>query len=337
MPKKLSIQDVQDYITENDVNNECTLLSTEYKNSTTPLSLLCNRCGQVFTRDWAHLKRGRFSCTPCANKKPTRTNITIQDVRDFIEGNDANKDCLLLSEEYVNSATPLQLKCNICGQKFERDFAHIKRGRFRCAQCGIVAGAKRLVYSENEVDEIIAEKGYTRTGAYVNASTPFEVKCKRGHVTTLSFSHFLVGHSGCKQCANLERTGELSPNWQGGASEVIDQLRKSITEWKYKVFARDNYTCQITKSKKDLIVHHIISFCDLVKQASEETGIPVLRKISEYDNTDDFYRLEQRVRELHLIENGITMTRQIHDEFHKIYGKGNNNREQLEEFLSKHG
>jgi hypothetical protein len=34
------------------------------------------------------------------------------------------------------------------------------------------------------------------------------------------------------------------------------------------------------------------------------------------------------------ITNGITLCKKCHDEFHKIYGKYNNTKEQLEEFLS---
>jgi len=33
------------------------------------------------------------------------------------------------------------------------------------------------------------------------------------------------------------------------------------------------------------------------------------------------------------IDNGITLSKQAHNEFHKRYGRKNNNREQLDEFL----
>ena len=33
------------------------------------------------------------------------------------------------------------------------------------------------------------------------------------------------------------------------------------------------------------------------------------------------------------IDNGITLSKKAHDEFHKLYGKNNNTREQLVEFL----
>lgn len=334
MPKKLTIEEIQNFIKEKDINNDCVLLSTKYVNSTTPLLLQCNRCGQTFERDWAHLKRGRFMCTSCATKNTVRSKITIQEVKDFIIQNDVNKDCTLLSEVYINSTTPLRLRCNLCGQEFERDYAHIKRGRFRCAQCGIEAGARKLEYTIEDVDRALAEKGYIRKSNYTNASTPFIATCKRGHEVTLHFSHFLAGHSGCKHCADLDKTGPLSPNWLGGESEVIDKLRKSLINWKKAVLARDGYKCAITGKRNDLVIHHLTSFNTLVDLASKETGIPVLRKISDYQNLEDYNTLQIRVIELHHVNDGITLTKEIHDEFHRKFGKGNNNWEQFEEFTT---
>ena len=333
MPKKLTIKEIQNFILENDKDNSCTLLSTEYKNSTTPLEFLCNKCDSHFERDWAHLKRGRFTCQNCANKSQHRNKFTIQDVQNFINQNDINQECLLLSTEYINNSSPLKLRCNLCGRDFERDFAHIQRGRFRCPECGIVAGAKKLVYTQEDVDGKIGESGYTRVSPYINASTPFEVVCGRGHNTSLVFSHYLCGHSGCKKCADIERTGPGSPNWKGGENEVINTLRKGLSEWKKQVLKRDNYHCVISNSKEDLVIHHIIGFNQLVSKASEKSGIPVLYKIKDYENIEDFYKLQETLITLHETDNGVTLTRQIHNEFHKIYGKGNNNREQFEEFL----
>lgn len=260
MPKKITIEEIQNFIQENDKDNNCTLLSTEYKNSITPLEFLCNKCGSRFERDWAHLKRRRFSCQNCANKFQHKNKFTIQDVQNFINQNDVNHECQLLSTEYINNSSPLKLRCNLCGRDFERDFAHIQRRRFRCPECGIITGAKKLVYTQEDVDNTIGELGYTRIGPYINASTPFEVVCKRGHRTSLMFSYYLCGHSGCKKCADIERSGPNAPNWRGGENEVINTLRKSITEWKQQVLQRDNYCCAISGAKKDLVIHHIVGF-----------------------------------------------------------------------------
>ena len=94
-------------------------------------------------------------------------------------------------------------------------------------------------------------------------------------------------------------------NWKGGINPINDTIRKSSEYkfWRKEVFKRDNFTCQVSgQSGGDLIVHHINNFADF----------PELRTN---------------------IENGITMTKKIHKEFHKKYGVKNNTQEQLEKFI----
>lgn len=294
----------------------------------------CNSCGEIFYRDFAHLKRGRFKCEKCANKNNTPKNkFSIKDVQEYLLKNDINHECQLISTNYVNSITKLDFICNICGEPFQRDFNHIKRNRFRCEKCGEIAGARKNIYTKEYVQQEISKKGYIMTGEYKNAETPFSAKCSRGHDITLRFTYFLQGHSGCRRCAT---TGNNSWNWKGGESEVIEVLRKSIKQWKKDILARDNYKCVLSDEKKDIVIHHIISFNTLVSQASEESGIPILRKIADYENAEDFLILKEKLISLHKIENGITISRELHNKFHEIYGKGNNTIEQFNEFYNNY-
>ena len=337
MPKKLTIEDVKIFLKENDTNCECTLLSSEYINNTTPLKLKCNLCGEIYYRDYAHLKRGRYKCSNCSNKSRVFVNkSSIQEVKSFLEQYDIYHECTLISQDYINSTTKLELRCNCCGNIFYRDFNHIKRKRFRCEMCGELSGAKKLKYTEEQAKEILLQKGYKMTGQYINASTPFEAICSNGHQVNIILSHFLVGHSGCRICANKSISGENHYNWKGGESEVIDILRKSIKEWKKDVLARDNYTCCLTGSKTDLVVHHLIGFNTIVNESIQETKIPLLRKLSDYDDSKDFLLLKEAVLNKHTISIGITLAREVHDLFHSLYGKGNNTLEQFEEFYRRY-
>ena len=104
----------------------------------------------------------------------------------------------------------------------------------------------------------------------------------------------------------LDVSGENHYNWRGGVTTKNEKIRKSLEYklWRKSCFERDNFTCQISgESGGELVVHHINNFADY----------PELRTT---------------------ISNGITMTKKIHKEFHKIYGKRNNTKEQLEEFLA---
>ncbi len=104
----------------------------------------------------------------------------------------------------------------------------------------------------------------------------------------------------------LAHQGNKSHFWKGGITPVNKIIRNSIeySLWRNSVFARDGYTCQkygIIGEK--LHAHHILNF----------SQYPELR---------------------FAIDNGITLSKKAHKEFHKKYGKKNNTKEQLLEFLS---
>ncbi|MBC8428537.1 HNH endonuclease [bacterium] len=90
------------------------------------------------------------------------------------------------------------------------------------------------------------------------------------------------------------KLGNLNPNWH--SYKTNDERDDDRSHFKYKkfirnCFVRDNYTCQISgQYGGDLVVHHIHSYAKY----------PKVR----YD-----------------INNGITLSRKIHNEFHKKYSK----------------
>ena len=101
--------------------------------------------------------------------------------------------------------------------------------------------------------------------------------------------------------------GEKNHMWKNGVTPVNRKIRKSIEfkNWREAVFIHDNYTDQKTGIRGGVLhPHHILNFAQY----------PELR----FD-----------------VNNGITLSEGSHTLFHKYYGKINNTREQLEEFLNK--
>jgi len=99
--------------------------------------------------------------------------------------------------------------------------------------------------------------------------------------------------------------GEMCNFWKGGITPKNLRIRTSIEYrlWRESVFARDNYTCQKTVIRGcKLHAHHIKNFAQW----------PELR---------------------FAIDNGITFSKKAHNEFHRIYGKKNNNEKQINEFI----
>ena len=102
-----------------------------------------------------------------------------------------------------------------------------------------------------------------------------------------------------------KKIGIENSNWKGGITSINKLIRSSLEYklWRKSVFIRDNFICQKYGIKGgDLEAHHINNFLDF----------PELRLA---------------------IDNGITFSKKAHNEFHKRYGKRNNTKEQLEEFL----
>lgn len=129
------------------------------------------------------------------------------------------------------------------------------------------------------------------------------------HKKKLSIAHAGVPWSD-KQRANIPKSlcrREAHHHWNDKLTDEERLHRRKIVavkEWRDKVFKRDNYICQIsTKTGKGLIAHHL----------------------------DGWNKFPEKRFD---VDNGITISKQYHEMFHKIYGKGNNTREQFEEFLT---
>ena len=105
---------------------------------------------------------------------------------------------------------------------------------------------------------------------------------------------------------HFNQRGENHGNWKGGITPKNEKIRKSIEykSWRENVFARDNWICQKCGERGGkLASHHLHNFAD-------------------------FFELRAS------IENGITLCKKCHIEFHKIHGRRNNTKEKFEEFFN---
>ena len=121
-------------------------------------------------------------------------------------------------------------------------------------------------------------------------------------------NHHFCGRECYYKWKSQNLIGENNPNYKPELTQQ-DRDRKRNTpeyrEWRNEVFKREYWTCQITgikgTRKNRINAHHLYNYKDNKNLAID-------------------------------INNGITLNRNIHILFHKLYGKNNNTKEQFEEF-----
>lgn len=112
----------------------------------------------------------------------------------------------------------------------------------------------------------------------------------------------------CRKCASkLFKSGENSSLWNSNITNEERELKRnypSYTKFVKEVFARDNYTCQCCKNDiaNNGVVHHLDGY-NWCKEKRED------------------------------VTNGILLCKTCHNNFHSIYGNGNNTKEQFEEWI----
>lgn len=114
------------------------LISTEYKNNKVNLKIQC-KCGEIFNRTFGDFKNKKmYYCTCCSGNK-----LRYSDVKKFIE----SKNCKLISTEYKNNNTKLDIQCS-CGNVFKTSFNTFKKDeQWQCPSCG---EKKRLKKMQNK-------------------------------------------------------------------------------------------------------------------------------------------------------------------------------------------
>ena len=253
---------------------------------------------------------------------------TYEYVKDYINstGNE------LLSTEYLGNKYKLKIRCK-CGEIFYTSFTDFKRKDKKAKrQCDYCSGVK----VREKICPICGKnfKPIKKTQVFCSKKCRAENDKKREYVkcdycgkefeklhsqVKRSVHHFcskeckskwqednLYGENNPNYGNTGVITGEKHPRWNPNLTQEERERGRKIegySEFIKNVFERDNYTCQVTGIRGgDLVVHHLYSY--------------------------NKYRCLRTA-----IENGVTVSKEIHKEFHNIYGYGNNTEEQWNEFI----
>lgn len=134
---------------------------------------------------------------------------------------------------------------------------------------------------------------------------------------------------------NSQRFGELNPNYKGGISELCQELRRNIKQWKLDSAENCNYKCFFSKERFDNI-HHLYSFNSIVEDTLSELELPLYENISLYSN-EELLKIINKCIEIHYrYPLGICLSEKYHAKFHMEYGYGNNTPEQFYKFVENY-
>jgi hypothetical protein len=196
---------------------------SEYFDSKTKITILCNEHNQYFTQVPAEHLRGKNGCVLC-QKKQNKTIINKEKYKNEnkLYNNDIfiNKSKLKHGDKYdyslVNyerSDKKVKIICPIHGEFEQLPYSHL-RGK-GCKECGKLITKQKLSYN---IDDFIG-KAKLKHGdkydyslvKYVNSHSPVSIICKKhGTFIQLPYDH-ISGH-GCNNCSQSVSNYELEIN-----------------------------------------------------------------------------------------------------------------------------
>lgn len=229
----------------------------------------------------------------------------LEEVRALCE----ERGITLIEKVYPGAHVPLKCLC-VCGKPMEKNLSNILRGQL-CRECGYKnRDVGKLDYSyvkatfEKEGYELIASE-------YIGTKIPIEYKCPVGHIGKIAFYNFEKMGQRCRKCYLENNYGKNHPRYK---PELTDEYRMSkrnstaLRQWYYDIKLRDDFTCAICGDDRggNLNAHHFYSYADYPDK-----------------------RLD--------MNNGITLCKTCHLEFHGEYGYGKNDIHQFIDFMITKG
>jgi len=162
---------------------------------------------------------------------------TIKEIKTKI---DSVENYKLLSEEYVNAKSKLEILHESCGDVFQMNWDNFKQGR-RCPGCSHKKmGLDQTLPFETIKTKIDSVENYKLlSDEYVNAKSKLKILHEScGDVFQMRWAYFQQNHR-CPKCWFKNNRGENNPNWNPNLTD--DDRKKSrncpeLTKWKKSYF-----------------------------------------------------------------------------------------------------
>lgn len=155
------------------------------------------------------------------------TKYTLEEIKGLLkDSNNYSQDIVLLSEEYINSKTPLDFYCKICEEYFKISWNSLQVRNCPCC------GKNETKVTKEDIKTLVESRGYSVvefTGYHKDKGTTFDIRCFRNHVYNTSyreFNRFEINKSGsCKTC--------IKEGYTHKRKERIKEVNELIKKWGY--------------------------------------------------------------------------------------------------------
>lgn len=273
-------------------------------------------CGNITTAEGSLIKSNHIKSCGCLQKKIARES-NFKD----LTGQKFGRLNVIRFIKTEKKNTYWECNCD-CGTKNLKILSgNLIRGNTKSCGClHLDAGEKQRrdlvgnVYGRLTVKEFYKSK---------NGKTYWKCLCECGKIHITSNSNLISGTTRSCGCYAKEiKSGEQNHLWRGGVTPIHKFLREKLVKWKKDSLEYYDYKCCITNNKKDLVIHHIYPFQYIIKEVFNYLGYEIKQKVSDYSDLE-IDKLIEKTIELHYFYGlGAVISRDIHREFHKIYGNG---------------
>ncbi len=173
----------------------------EYVNSSTPISVKCTICNNVWNPTANNLIRGNSHCPICSKKKKGEARRISQ--QDFERRVHEKNPYIKLLGKYTINRDKIECYCQKCENKWSPTAGSLLQG-IGCPICAKqVIGIKKRTSHDDFVSKLFKINPTIEVlGRYGGAYTPIECKCKICNSLWMAIPHNILTRSGCPNCSH---------------------------------------------------------------------------------------------------------------------------------------
>jgi hypothetical protein len=200
---------------------------------------------------------------------------------------------------------------------------------------------KKLTFET--IGEAFVAKNYVLLDTeYINNVSPLKYICLKHEdkgIQNTNYARIYMGH-GCYWCGlekmSEKQKGSKSHLWKGGASGLTYYLRERIGQWKADSIKSCNGRCVLSGTSKKIEIHHLYSFSSIIDETLIELNLDRKENVGDYTE-EELTAIENKCIEIHYRHPlGVCLRKDIHRDFHSIYGKDNTTEIQFKEFVANY-